>query len=329
MSCNHPYKGFKTGIKTDNGKDELYLSMMDCDGSLVSVDLVRKKMKVDPTNAPHKVVNGQLYLSDPVNIPCGSCVACRIERAKEWKIRNCLELLEFPECYFITLTYDDSQLTFDDSGTAVLVKKDFQDFMKRLRRRIGFARYFACGEYGDLGGRPHFHCLLYGHLENFRLAGINKFNCKEIDEAWKKGIAVVEHVSPGNIAYVCGYVEKKFKADYESFPVKPFLMMSLKPSIGLTYFLKRFDRFEQDMHVYGPFSENKKRCSSKVPKAFRRKLEDLPWYEDWKKASMLAGEDIQETMKVVYQCLNSSELGFAQDRAMKEKLLKYRKGSIQ
>lgn len=326
MSCNHPYKGFRTGYKTDNGKDDFVLVMQDLD--IDSIDVKNCKKEVLIGSAPHKVVDGHVFLTDPVEIPCGVCVGCRIDRAKEWKIRNCLELQEYPECYFVTLTYDDRHLPRLQDGRSVLVKKDFQNFLKRLRNSIGFVRYFACGEYGDLTKRAHFHALLYCHLEDLQLYNVRQWTSGTIAKAWKFGQHVIESVEPGNIAYVAGYCEKKFKAEYEDFPVKPFLMMSTKPAIGLTYFLKRFPRFEKDMHVYGVFSSQKKGGSATVPKAFRRRLENFPWYQDWKAAAKLAGENMKETLKVVYRCADQCERHFIQDRLMKQMLEKKRNEKI-
>lgn len=279
-------------------------------------------------SAPHEVIDGHWFLSDPVSIPCGSCIGCRMDRAREWKIRNCLELREYPEAYFVTFTYDDKHLPLCKDGRSVLVKKDFQDFLKRLRKSIGFLRYFACGEYGDLTGRAHFHAILYCHLEDLQITGVRQWTSAAVSNAWRNGYCLIEEVTPGSIAYVSGYVEKKFKAEYEKHPVKPFLMMSTKPSIGLTYFLKRIGRFEEDMHVYGVFHSQQKGGSAPVPKAFRRKLEDAPWYQDWKEAAKLAGESMEETMKVVYRCADLTRLHFRMDQGKKEKLLKLRNEKI-
>lgn len=41
-------------------------------------------------------------------IPCGKCMACRINKAEEWSTRCALELLDHEHACFLTLTYDDS-----------------------------------------------------------------------------------------------------------------------------------------------------------------------------------------------------------------------------
>lgn len=53
----------------------------------------------------------------------------------------------------------------------VLYKRDLQLFIKRLRKayeKTETIRFFACGEYGPVHFRPHYHILLW--FENFRTA---------------------------------------------------------------------------------------------------------------------------------------------------------------
>ena len=91
-------------------------------------------------------------------LPCGKCLACRLNHAKEWAVRCMLESLYHDENYFVTLTYDDEHLPVDGK----LHKKHYQDFLKRLRASSGCFRYFGCGEYGSLNKRPHYHFVLFG-----------------------------------------------------------------------------------------------------------------------------------------------------------------------
>ena len=72
-----------------------------------------------------------------INIACGQCVGCRLERKRLWAVRLMHEAQIVEEEYgrdsmFITLTYDEEHLPFGGS----LVKHHFQDFMKRFRRHI-------------------------------------------------------------------------------------------------------------------------------------------------------------------------------------------------
>ena len=93
-------------------------------------------------------------------VPCGQCIACRINHAKEWATRIYGESRMHDENIFLTLTYDDEHLPKDNS----VHKDEVQRFMKRLRKAVypDKVRYFLCGEYGGQFGRPHYHVILFG-----------------------------------------------------------------------------------------------------------------------------------------------------------------------
>ena len=88
-------------------------------------------------------------------VPCRQCTECKMARAKEWAVRLYSELKTTEKSCFITLTYSD------EHNPGILLKQDFQKFIKRLRKDYQL-KYFACGEYGDLKLRPHFHAILSG-----------------------------------------------------------------------------------------------------------------------------------------------------------------------
>ena len=94
----------------------------------------------------------------PVQLPCGQCIGCRLERSRKWAMRCVMEASMHDRNCFITLTYDDRHLP----QTGERWKKDFVDFMKRLRKKVGKVRFFHCGEYGELNKRPHHHAILFG-----------------------------------------------------------------------------------------------------------------------------------------------------------------------
>jgi len=69
---------------------------------------------------------------EPLELPCGQCIGCRLERSREWAIRMVHEASMHEDNCFITLTYAPEYLPPDGS----LVKSDFQKFMKRLRKQV-------------------------------------------------------------------------------------------------------------------------------------------------------------------------------------------------
>lgn len=142
-----------------------------------------------------------IYLYGVGHVPCGKCTACRIARTRDWTVRILHEADQFQANSFATLTYDDAHLP-GDSGLHV---RDLQLFFKRLRRdHVGRIRYYACGEYGDLYGRPHYHAILLG---------IPSKSVEEVKGAWCMGHVKLGSVNKNSIQYVAGYVQKKYSGD--------------------------------------------------------------------------------------------------------------------
>nr|WAE43499.1 MAG: replication initiator protein [Microviridae sp.] len=146
-----------------------------------------------------------------LEVPCGKCLNCRIRKRKEWGMR-CLHELSTHEniACFVTLTYDDQHIPWCKS----LVKSDLQKFFKRLRKSLEPTdrkiRYFACGEYGDITQRPHYHMIIFG-------LSLSPTDKKYIISAWPfcdwnnphilhKSFGIAE---PDSINYVSAYIEKK------------------------------------------------------------------------------------------------------------------------
>lgn len=158
----------------------------------------------------------EAYLDLPVEIACGQCIGCRVDRTKAWAVRCVLEASQHRENCFITLTYDDEHLPADGS----LNVKHYQDFMKRLRkhyepRRI---RFFHCGEYGDENSRPHYHACLFGldfgdKVKYSERNGVNLYYSETLEKLWSKGFCTVGDVTFESAAYVARYVMKKVTGD--------------------------------------------------------------------------------------------------------------------
>lgn len=153
------------------------------------------------------------YVDLQMVVACGSCIGCRLERSRQWSVRMMHEASLHEDNSFLTLTYAPEHLP--PGGT--LVKRDFQLFMKRLRKSIEPKRvsYFHCGEYGELDWRPHYHCVLFGHTfprdevwsRNER--GEPQFCSKELSRLWGLGIASFGLVTRASAAYVARYSLKK------------------------------------------------------------------------------------------------------------------------
>lgn len=148
-----------------------------------------------------------------IKLPCGQCIGCRLERSRQWAVRMLHEAQMHEENSFLTLTYSPENLP----ATGSLNKKHFQDFMKRLRGRLGGRRirYFHCGEYGERLRRPHYHAILFGFdfpdKVFYKPVGDNGrlYISAMLDETWSHGFAVIGDVTFDSAAYVARYVTKK------------------------------------------------------------------------------------------------------------------------
>lgn len=191
-------------------------------------------------------------------VPCGSCVGCRLERARQWALRCVHEAQLHAESCFLTLTYDDAHLPEDLS----LDHTHFQLFFKRLRERRVVAeqranlRYFMCGEYGSLNGRPHYHALVFGFSPTDKVffrrsdAGFNVYSSEWLNAVWSYGSVFVGDVSFESAGYIARYGLKKAGCDGKNdeildvdtgmvFRRQPeYCRMSLKPGIGALWFAK-------------------------------------------------------------------------------------------
>lgn len=209
---------------------------------------------------------GKPVLRDCMQLPCGHCIDCRLQKSREWATRMMLESQYHMYNYFLTLTYDDAHVPVSyfpepETGEALpaltLCKADLQAFFKRLRRRLDYhndikIRYYAAGEYGDQTHRPHYHAIVFGlflddlvPLKTSRL-GYQYFESPMLSSVWGKGFVTVGVVSWQDCAYVARYCTKKLGGDYrdfyKTFRIEPeFALMSRSPGIGYQYFAEHAD----------------------------------------------------------------------------------------
>lgn len=292
MPCCFPYKAFWTGSYTENGKKD-YCLELSTSGDLLNVKrAARKGHHVTPA-ADLVRIDGQTFIQHPIGVPCGTCVGCRMDKAKVWKVRCCLESLAYKpeEVHFLTLTYDDLHLPHTRYGEPCLSRLDLKQFFKNLRcpefdvkRKL---RYYACGEYGENTKRPHYHVILWMPLDDLVPFSWKKFTSRTIRDAWPFGQILVEEATPGSIAYVCGYVEKKQLDLMERYPVQPFTAMSDKPPLGSNY-LPAF-KGGKDRKVYGQFGKSN---FAAIPRSLLRKCEESVWFADYKARSEELARDM-------------------------------------
>lgn len=213
---------------------------------------------------------------DMIDVPCGKCVGCLKEIARQWSIRIYHEAKSHQAadlgCSFITLTYDNDNLPGygtgpDDHGVPTLRKADIPEFMKRLRKILARdngqkIRFFICGEYGPSTSRPHYHGIIFGESFGDRMplgrrgkSGKQLYTSNVIKRAWPYGFNYVgEDVSPASIAYVSKYVTKNVspadKPDtIDKYREPEFRLMSNRPGLGYNWIITHLEEVYPDDFV--------------------------------------------------------------------------------
>lgn len=322
MSCNHPLHAFRTGRRTENDKDEFLIVSGEVDR--LSYEDACKCTGGILKDCHTEVINGRQFLVDPLPIPCGHCVGCRMAHAKEWSVRCQLESQYYAqdECLFLTLTYDNRHLPRYNS----LCKEDLQKFWKRLRRAGYKFRYFACGEYGTQYGRPHYHAIVFGlRLDDLEFYSLSSslstlYRSKTLEDLWSYGLCSIGYADSSSIAYVAGYCEKKQNdPHWNDYPVKPFTTMSRKPAIGTLYLLDNVDSIVKTNKVYGDFGTNH---AAVVPHHFVRKIgsSDELWLSGRSLVMQERGKLAQDKTHAVFQCTDDAYIGFLKDEIALAKL---------
>ena len=179
--------------------------------------------------------------------PCGHCFACRQAKAFEWTTRLILERASHNKVGFVTLTYENLTRKDELSSIYSLKPDDLKNFWKRLRKRSGRKfKYFACGEYGGMFGRPHYHAIVFGLSPSFEDRAL-------VDKCWNLGRTQIAPVTLGRIKYVCGYVIKKYSKEvnkreyFEKGLEVPFQRSSR--GLGLDYALAHGDDLSRELSI--------------------------------------------------------------------------------
>lgn len=213
-----------------------------------------------------------------IKVSCNQCKGCRKEYARQWAMRILHEQSLWANNIFITLTYDDKHLPENKT----LVKKDFQDFMKRLRKhkkcnKTNKIRFYHCGEYGEKFERPHYHAILFNcnFSDRLKINGHKGLTTsKTLTKIWGKGFTSIGDVTFDSASYVAGYVQKKItgkmkdyidpstklrhyerlRPDGEIITLQPeYSTMSRRPGIAGLWFAKhKNDVYPSDnIHING------------------------------------------------------------------------------
>jgi hypothetical protein len=236
--------------------------------------------------------NLALQPDDPIELPCGQCVGCRLERSRQWAIRCIHEAKMYENNCFITLTFSPEHLAKRSNPWSLDVR-DYQLFMKRLRKKYGDGiRFFHCGEYGDKHGRPHYHACLFNFdfpdKELWNVVNGNRlYISNSLSELWPFGFSTIGDVTFESAAYVARYIMKKVTGDQadehyqwvdtntgEIKDRKPeYTTMSRRPGIGKDW----YEKYKSDVYPGDFVVVNGKKM--KPPKFYDRLHEQSRPYE--------------------------------------------------
>jgi hypothetical protein len=162
--------------------------------------------------------------------------------------------------------------------------------MKRLRKEFGSGiRFFGCGEYGDVNGRPHYHLLLFNiclaDKRFYKLArgGQRLYTSAALDRLWPYGFNVIGDVTFDSANYVAGYITKQVTGDranshYERVNVSTgeiasvqpeFVLMSRRPGIGSAFVEKyKLEIYDNDSVIVNAHE-------AKPPRFYDVKMEEI------------------------------------------------------
>lgn len=274
MACYHPLQAWYGKDKTVNGKNSIVFN---------------PKTAIDPDT--------------PIDLPCGQCIGCRLERSRQWAVRCVHEASLYEHNCFVTLTFNDESLVERDRSWSIDVR-DLQLFMKRLRKRFKGLdpvfneskginefpiRYFSCGEYGEKYGRPHYHLCLFNfdfldkELYKENPNGDRLYISKSLQEIWPFGYAIIGDVTFESAAYVARYITKKVTGEqaeehYKNVDINTgefkeytpeFTTMSRRPGIGKRW----FDMYRSDVYPKDFITINGKKVNP--PKYYDKMLSEL------------------------------------------------------
>lgn len=271
-----------------------------------------------------------------IEVPCGHCLGCRLDHADTWATRISIEAKNWQKNCFITLTYNNPNLP--KNGT--LVKKDIQDFLKRLRyyhkgweswdnpknsKREAPIRYFCCGEYGPKGGRPHYHMALFNYrpddLKFYKLnhRGDILYTSAELQKIWGKGFVIIGELEPESASYIARYVQKKagiapktriykWKADgtrelrkRKQDKIDEFILMSTGVGIGRKWWEENKEFVKKWGYI--PLKIDGKVKTKAIPRYFKKLWEK----EDWEDYHMHRYENIKKSIENMEKILKSEE----------------------
>lgn len=242
-----------------------------------------RRVKNPNKGASRDPTKGLNFLKDTVstyiNVPCGVCPECLMQRQMNIVQRLNLEY-QYNLLFFCTLTYNPESLpilTCSNGRTIPFADiKDLQDMFKRLKKDNLLTRpfrYFAVSEFGGEKHRPHFHVMFilprYPDDDDISIFNLEQHLFKTVLSQWKRNVATRVRKKDGKIVPdnvhpdyrpLCTYVRKVYrngtvKTNYELEFVRPKSLIQSEDAVYFyvsKYMLKPSDfvkRLQQGMKL--------------------------------------------------------------------------------
>lgn len=200
-----------------------------------------------------------------IEVPCGRCIACRLEKTRVWGLRAEHEAKFHNENCFITLTYDPKHLP------PSLEKEPLQKFFKRLRKRIHpiKIKYIASGELGDNYDNPHYHLCVFGYIPDdcehlYEKNDAKYYVSNTISKLWPFGFHTITALNFQTARYTAKYAIKKELGKKEKTRPAEFFVCS--QGIGQTH----VDNYAKGMAEKGSTYANGHSCA--LPRYYKEKI---------------------------------------------------------
>lgn len=210
----------------------------------------------------------------PFAFECRKCLPCRLNIAREKAIRAFHEAQMHPANMFLTLTYDEQNLS-----SPKLVYSHWQKFIQDLRDYTRYylngkkISYMVTGEYGDKNKRPHWHAIIFGYspedAKKLYMTDLKEqvYESELITKIWGKGFTEFGSVTIESAGYVARYAAKKLTHGKDNeHDYHPIHKTSSKYGIGRSWITKYAEQTFTNGFVVLPNG-----ATAKIPR----------YYSDW------------------------------------------------
>ena len=208
-----------------------------------------------------------------IQVECGKCLNCIENRKKEAATRMALEMKNYINKYFITLTYAPLKAEYDKEGLTKLDRKHVNAYVKALQyihkqhyidkynKENNKMVYIVAGEYAENNTqRAHYHLVIMTNIY------IERY----LRTKWKYGKVDIQKMKDIRaISYTTGYTVKKIKQGKQERETAPFIKWSR--GLGLRWIKERIAAKEVRADNYYVETIAGK---SRLPKYFKLKIKE-------------------------------------------------------